>query len=299
MAKILNFGSLNLDYVYNVPHFVTAGETLSSYNMEVICGGKGLNQSVALARAGAEVFHAGKIGFNGGILEETLKNSNIDTTYLLKDERENGHAIIQVDKSGQNCILLFSGSNGKITKDEVDRIIENFSEGDVIVLQNEISSVPYIIEKAYEKKLFIVLNPSPITDDILSYPIEKVSLLILNEVEGKALTGEDDPDKIIEALHESYKGIKVLLSLGTKGSVFSDGKEKIRKGIFKAKAVDTTAAGDTMLGFFVALLTKGENPENALITATKASAVAVSRKGASPSIPTLEEANQCDFEYSE
>ena len=299
MAKILNFGSLNLDYVYNVPHFVTAGETLSSYNMEVICGGKGLNQSIALARAGATVYHAGKIGFNGGILEETLKSNGVDTTYLLKDEKENGHAIIQVDKTGQNCILLFSGSNGKITESEIDSCLENFEKGDCIVLQNEISSVPYIIEKAYEKGLFVVLNPSPITDDISTYPIEKVSLLILNEVEGNALTNESEPDKIIQVLLNKYKDMKVLLSLGTKGSVYADGKERIRKGIFKAKAVDTTAAGDTMLGFFVALLIAGIDAEKALITATKASAIAVSRKGASPSIPTLEEVDKCEFEYVE
>ena len=299
MAKILNYGSLNLDYVYNVPHFVSAGETLSSYNMEVICGGKGLNQSIALARGGARVFHAGKIGFNGGMLENILKENNVDTSYLLKDEKENGHAIIQVDKTGQNCILLFSGSNGKIEKDEVDSTLENFEKGDYIILQNEISNVPYIIEKAYEKGLLTVFNPSPITDDILSYPLDKISLLILNEVEGKAITGEEEPDKIIEKLFENYKGIRVLLSLGTKGSVYADENKKIKAGIFKAKAVDTTAAGDTMLGFFVSALSKGMDERDALILATKASAIAVSRKGAAPSIPTLSEAEKCDFEYIE
>lgn len=299
MAKILNYGSLNLDYVYNVPHFVSAGETLSSYNMEVICGGKGLNQSIALARGGAKVFHAGKIGFNGGMLEEILNENNVDTSYLLKDEKENGHAIIQVDKTGQNCILLFSGSNGKIEKDEIDSTLENFEKGDYIILQNEISNVPYIIEKAYEKGLFTVFNPSPITDDILSYPLDKISLLILNEVEGKAITGEEEPDRIIEKLFENYKGIRVLLSLGTKGSVYADETQKIKAGIFKAKAVDTTAAGDTMLGFFVSALSKGLEEKDALILATKASAIAVSRKGAAPSIPTLSEAEKCDFEYVE
>ena len=299
MAKILNYGSLNLDYVYNVPHFVSAGETLSSYNMEVICGGKGLNQSIALARGGARVFHAGKIGFNGGMLENILKENNVDTSYLLKDEKENGHAIIQVDKTGQNCILLFSGSNGKIEKDEIDSTLENFEKGDYIILQNEISNVPYIIEKAYEKGLFTVFNPSPITDDILSYPLDKISLLILNEVEGKAITGEEEPDRIIEKLFENYKGIRVLLSLGTKGSVYADENKKIKAGIFKAKAVDTTAAGDTMLGFFVSALSKGMDERDALILATKASAIAVSRKGAAPSIPTLSEAEKCDFEYIE
>lgn len=299
MAKVLNFGSLNLDYVYSVPHFVSAGETLSSYNMEVICGGKGLNQSVALSRAGAKVYHAGKIGFNGGILKDMLKENNVDTTYLLIDEKENGHAIIQVDKSGQNCILLFSGSNGKITENEIDECLNHFEKGDSIVLQNEISNVPYIIEKAYEKGLFVVFNPSPITDDILSYPIDKVSLLILNEVEGEALTNKTEPYEITDALLKKYKGIKVLLSLGKKGSLYADESTKIRKGIFKANAVDTTAAGDTMLGFFTALLLNNAPIEEALLTATKASAIAVSRKGAAPSIPTLEEVKNCKLEYIE
>ncbi len=299
MIKILNYGSLNLDYVYDVPHFVSAGETLSSYNMEVICGGKGLNQSIALSRGGARVFHAGKIGFDGGMLENILNENNVDTACLLKDGRENGHAIIQVDKTGQNCILLFSGSNGRIEKNEIDSTLEKFDRDDFIVLQNEISNVPYIIEKAYGKGMFTVFNPSPITDDILSYPFDKVSLLILNEVEGKAITGEDEPDKILEKLLKTYKGMKVLLSLGTKGSVYADGSKKIKAGIFKAKAVDTTAAGDTMLGFFVSALSKGMSEREALMLATKASAVAVSKKGAAPSIPTLAEAEKCDFEYIE
>ena len=289
MAKILNFGSLNLDYVYAVDHFVAPGETLSSERMDVNCGGKGLNQSIALAKAGAEVSHAGKIGFDGGRLKALLESYGVDTSYLRADEGPNGHAIIQVDKEGQNCILLFPGSNRRITEDEVDSCLENFTAGDFLVLQNEINLIPYIMEKAHERGLFIVFNPSPITEDILSFPLEKVDLFILNEIEGKAISGEDEPEMILSKLHEKYPNAKILLTLGEEGSFYFDGEKKYYQSIFKVKAVDTTAAGDTTTGYFVAGLAAGEAPEEVLERAARASAITVTRHGAAESIPNKEE----------
>ena len=289
MAKILNFGSLNLDYVYAVDHFVAPGETLSSERMDLNCGGKGLNQSIALSKAGAQVYHAGKIGFDGGRLKELLESYGVDTAYLREDDASNGHAIIQVDKKGQNCILLFSGSNRRITEAEVDECLENFTAGDFLVLQNEINLIPYIMETAGEKGIFIVFNPSPITEDILSFPLDKVGLFILNEIEGKALSGETEPEKILGELHEKYPQAKVLLTLGEEGSLYFDGKKKYYQSIFKVKAVDTTAAGDTTTGYFVAGLAAGENPKVVLERAAKASSITVTRHGAAQSIPNKEE----------
>ena len=289
MKKILNFGSLNLDYVYAVEHFVAPGETISSSRMDVNCGGKGLNQSIALAKAGAKISHAGKIGFNGGRLKALLESHGVDTAYLKENEGPNGHAIIQVDKEGQNCILLFPGSNRQIEKAEVDSCLADFGEGDYLLLQNEINLIPYIMEKAYEQGIEIVFNPSPITEDILTFPLDKVSLFILNEIEGKALSGEGEPENILTVLHEKYPAAKILLTLGEEGSVYFDGGKKIYQSIYKVKAVDTTAAGDTTTGYFLAGIAAGDEPEAALERAARASSITVTRHGAAESIPTKEE----------
>lgn len=289
MKRILNFGSLNLDYVYAVEHFVAPGETISSSRMDLNCGGKGLNQSIALAKAGAKVCHAGKIGFDGGRLKTLLESYGVDTSYLKESEGPNGHAIIQVDKAGQNCILLFPGSNRQIEKAEIDACLDNFGKGDYLLLQNEINLIPYIMEKAAEKGIEIVFNPSPITEDIFSFPLDKVSLFILNEIEGKALSGEDEAEKILCTLHEKYPAAKILLTLGEEGSLYFDGEKKIFQNIYKVKAVDTTAAGDTTTGYFLAGLAAGDDPATVLDRAARASSITVTRHGAAESIPTKEE----------
>lgn len=290
MSKILCYGSLNLDYVYAVDHFVAPGETLASEKMVVHCGGKGLNQSVAAARAGGEVYHAGKLGANGQPLKDFLVKEGIDVRFLRESALPNGHAIIQVDTSGQNSILLFAGSNHDQTRAEIDETLNEFSKGDYIVLQNEINELPYLIEKAYERELTVVFNPSPITPELYNFPIDKISLLILNETEGKALSGETEPEKIINALYENF-GTDVLLTLGKDGAVYYNGENKIYHGVYETKIVDTTAAGDTMTGYFVQMLASGHSPAEALEIASKAATITISRAGAAPSIPTLNEVN--------
>ncbi len=289
MNKILNFGSLNIDYVYSVDHFVTAGETLSSDNRTVNCGGKGLNQSIAAARAGAEVYHAGKIGEGGEMLIAALRDNGVNTEYLKTCDLPCGHAIIQVDKAGQNCILLFAGSNYLNTEEEIDSCLNNFGDGDYLLLQNEINLIPYIIEQAHKRKIKIIFNPSPITANIADYPIEKVSLLVLNEIEGACLSGEQEPEKILSELKKRYCDTEILLTLGENGAVYYDGKKTVRQPIFKTRVADTTAAGDTMTGYFAALTACGETVERALGIASKASSITVSRKGAATSIPFISE----------
>ena len=147
--KVLNFGSLNLDYVYSVDHILLGGETQSSSGMNVFCGGKGLNQSIALAKAGVPVFHAGMIGEEGGSLREALDNSGVNTEFVRQIPGKSGHTIIQVDKNGQNSILLYSGANRMLTKEFVDEVLDHFEKGDILLLQNEINLLDYIIDQAY------------------------------------------------------------------------------------------------------------------------------------------------------
>ena len=191
--KVLSFGSLNIDYTYKVPHFVKKGETLASESLQVFGGGKGLNQSVALAKAGTEVYHAGAIGQDGMFLLDMLKDAGANTDYVkILDTVRTGNAIIQNDKSGDNCIILYGGANQAITREQVDEVMSHFESGDYLVLQNEINELGYIVEKAHEKGMIIVLNPSPMNEKILALPLDVIDYFILNEVEAAQILGKED-----------------------------------------------------------------------------------------------------------
>ena len=287
--KILDFGSLNYDYVYGVEHVVVPGETISSRDMEIFCGGKGLNQAIAAARAGAEVHMAGMVGEDGQLFMDICKENGIDISYLKRVPGKSGHAIIQLDKNGQNSILLYGGSNRKMTKEYVDEVLTGFSKGDLLLLQNEINMLDYIIDKAYEKGMRILLNPSPYDEKLAACDLSKISVFLINEIEGEQITKEKEPEKMLDVLEEKYPGAGIMLTLGSKGSVYANKGKRYRQDIFKVKAVDTTAAGDTFTGYFAASVLKGMPMEEILRKCAKASAIAVSKKGASDSIPKEEE----------
>ena len=293
--KVLNFGSLNLDYVYSVDHMVMPGETLASGGMNTFCGGKGLNQSISLAKAGVPVYHAGMIGEEGGALLDACKEGGVKTDFIKTIPGKSGHTIIQVDKDGQNCILLFGGANRSITKEFVDEVLSHFEEGDILLLQNEVNLLDYIINKAYEIGMVIILNPSPYNNALDVCEFQKVSMFLLNEIEGGQVTGETETEKILEKLKELYPETKVVLTLGGEGSIYQYKEEQYRQGIYKVKAVDTTAAGDTFTGYFISSVIDGMSVPEGLDLAAKASAIAVSREGATASIPFREEVLRAEF----
>lgn len=287
--KVLNFGSLNLDYVYQVESILIPGETQASKSRQIFCGGKGLNQSIALAKAGIPVYHAGLIGEGGEPLLEVCKENGVNTEFIRQIPGPCGHTVIQVDENGQNCILLFGGSNRSMTKEFVDTVLDSFEEGDIILLQNEINELDYIIDRAYEKKMMIILNPSPFDSALEKCDLSKISLFLMNEIEGFQITGEKEPDRILAKVKELYPKAKVVLTLGGDGSVYQDETGIYRQGIFKVKAVDTTAAGDTFTGYFISSVIDGMPVQDGLKLAAKASAIAVSRPGATASIPVRSE----------
>ena len=225
--KVLNFGSLNIDYTYQVDHFVRAGETMSSESLQVFSGGKGLNQSIALSKAGADVWHAGAVGAgDGDFLIEQMKKAGVHTELIEHLDGQTGHAIIQKDPAGQNCILLYGGANQRITREMVDRVLTQFEADDFLILQNEISEIGYIMEKAHEKGMKIVLNPSPMNAKILSYPLEYVDYFLLNEVEASDICGIEatkDPQALMNGLVKRFPEAKIVLTLGGDGSVYRDG----------------------------------------------------------------------------
>lgn len=296
MKNILNFGSLNIDKRFAVDHIVRPGETLAAASLELFPGGKGLNQSVALAKAGGKVYHAGKIGMDGQFLLDTLEQAGVNTDFVARSQGQTGQALIQVDSSGQNCILLYHGANFELTEEDISRVLGHFGEGDLLVLQNEINHLDTLIEEGRGRKMEIAFNPSPIGPEIARLDLSAVTWFLLNEIEGYELTGQRDPQAITDTLLEKYPQARIVLTLGKQGVVYRDAKQTFKHGIYKVPVVDTTAAGDTFTGFFLCAAASGEPIPQALKMASLASSIAVSRIGAAVSIPTLEEVQQCKLE---
>ena len=296
--KILSFGSLNIDYVYSVPHFVKKGETLSAKELNVYTGGKGLNQSIALARAGVETYQAGAIGTDGMFLLEQLKEAGVKTDLVkILDDVRTGNAIIQYDDEGDNCIVLFGGANQAITKEQVDEVFKDFTNEDYLLIQNEINELSYIVEKAKEEGMKIILNPSPMNEKIMKLPLDQIDYFILNEIEAMQILEMGKPEEIdgkyiASLLHERFKDATIVLTLGSEGSVCISDDEYVEQSIYKVKAIDTTAAGDTYTGYFIAGILNGKTIKESMDIASKASAIAVTRQGAAPSIPVLEEVEE-------
>ena len=290
--RVLSFGSLNIDYVYEVPRFVGGGETLPALSLRRFSGGKGLNQSVALARAGLEVRHAGAVGRDGLFLLEELRAAGADTRYVeVLEDVSTGHAVIQRTPAGENCILLYGGANRRITREHIDRVLSDFGPGDALVLQNEISELPYLAEQAKKRDMIVALNPSPMEEGLLSL-LPSAGYLILNEIEASQLLrglGKPVPEAG-EALAEALpSSATIVLTLGPQGSLCAAGGRLIRQAAVPVRAVDTTAAGDAYTGFFLAGALSGRGVEWAMEYASAAAAIAVTRPGAAPSIPSREE----------
>lgn len=298
--KILNLGSLNIDKVYDVEHFVTAGETILTDRLETFCGGKGLNQSIALARAGAEVCHAGAVGPDGEGLCELLRQAGADVSLLQHTAVVSGHAVIQLSPSGQNCIIVYGGANNQITEGYIDSVLGHFTAGDILLLQNEISGVPYAIQAAKKKGMLVAFNASPISKEMEGYPLSLVDYYLINEVEGKALSGATSSDslEILEALGTRFPASAIVLTVGKEGAYYQKNGQREWHGIYDVPVVDTTAAGDTFCGYFIASIAKGHPVAKALHLASVASSLAVSKKGAGNSIPTLAEVIRFEEEWA-
>lgn len=288
-TRILNFGSLNIDRVYAVDHFVRPGETLSSSAYHVFMGGKGSNQSLALAYAGARVAHAGKLGRDGVWLKDRLQRAGVDTTHLTITDQPSGHAVIQVNRHGENAIILFGGANRAITRKDAARVLKHFNRSDILLLQNEISAIPDIMRTAAKKGMKIVFNPAPMHRSVLSYPLRLVDIFIVNEIEGAQLTGRKQPEQIAAAMRRRFPRAAIVLTLGARGVLYADRTTTFKVPAAKVRVVDTTAAGDTFIGYFLAELTRGVDARSALKTANRAAAICVTRPGAADSIPKRSE----------
>lgn len=289
--RALVFGSLNIDYVYQVEHFVRRGETLASFSLQRFSGGKGLNQAVALSRAGVDTCMAGAVGEEGTFLLEELRRAGVDTRYVEHSPIPTGHAIIQNTPDGDNCILLYGGANRSIRPEQAAAVIGQFAPGDLLLVQNEISSLLPIMRLGKEKGMRVALNPSPMEEARIREVLPFADTLLLNRIEASQLldSEEPDPEKLLRELQERFGCKEIVLTLGGEGALLLRGERIFRQAAFPVKAVDSTGAGDTFTGFFLAAVLQEKDEAFSLRFAAAAAALSVTRKGASPSIPTREE----------
>ena len=293
---IINFGSTNIDIVFTVDHIVEPGETISSTSMTRSPGGKGANQSVAVARSGGhEVFHVGKIGEDGRWILEKLAQYQVRTDFTQITDIPTGQAIIQVAENGENSIVLYAGSNKTFTEHEIDEVLDQFSADTLVMLQNEINQLDHIIRSAHARGMHICLNPAPFEHTMLNLPLQLVSTFVLNEVEALGLSGTPDPLQAMEILTEKFPDAEIIITLGPDGVRYGKGNA-IRHvfGTWDVPVVDTTAAGDTFIGCFIAQRAKGLSVPQSLKLASAASSITVMRLGAMDTIPTADQFSLLD-----
>jgi len=284
---VYNFGSINIDHVYRVPHFVRPGETMTSDAYQQVLGGKGANQSIALGRANCKVKHVGSIHSSDESLLKTLANSDVDTSLICQGEIPTGHAIIQVNHEAENAIVLFAGANHQISAEHIETVLSQASVDDWVLLQNETNNIELIIKRARHYGLGVAFNPAPMNADVVKPLIEDVDLLIVNEVEAMDLCGVASVDLAQEQLQSRYPQLKIILTLGRQGVRHIYQNDVIEVPAFKVDAIDTTAAGDTFIGYCLAGMQSSLTIEQVLRQACAASALCVTQAGASSAIPTL------------
>jgi ribokinase len=294
MTRLLNFGSINIDLVFKVPHIVRPGETISSRDLSITAGGKGANQSAALAKAGVPVFHAGLVGSDGEWIKELLEAYGVETTFIRSWDGKTGQAIIQVAEGGENSIVLYGGGNAMISDDFIAEVLGGFGEEDCLLLQNEISNIGSIMEQASARGMKIFFNPAPCDERVTSYPLHLVHTFFLNETEALALSGaspgkEKDPQKLLDTLVSSYPESEFILTLGEKGACYGAFGTRLSTNAYPVKAVDTTAAGDTFIGYYLAAYLEGKTAAEALVIACRAAAITVTAYGAMETIPCKED----------
>ena len=284
--SVVNFGSINLDFVYRVQALVRPGETVQSLSLERFAGGKGFNQSLALARAGAAVRHVGSVGEDGRWLVEMLETEGVDIRNVEVVPTPTGQAIIQVSERGENSIVVHGGANRELSNAQMERACADLGDRDWVLLQNETNASEFVFAEASKRGFRVILNPSPLDSSLLDLPLDRVDTFLINEVEGEALAGEDDPERVLVAMRKRFPTADIVLTLGDQGAAFSgrDGTAAYARAENVA-VIDTTGAGDTFAGFYLAAVLAGANPQSALAAGCRAAAHCVSRPGAAPSIP--------------
>ena len=288
---MINLGSLCIDRVFSVDHVARGGETILAADVQVFAGGKGLNQSLAARRAGAEVLHVGCIGDDGEFLRTLLNDEGVDNAFVRTIAGQpTGNAMIQVTARGENAIVIVGGANRLLTRADFEHALAAAGPQDWLLLQNEINDLDVVLRVAAARGLRTCLNFAPCDDRGSRYPFEGVALLVVNEIEAEGITACADPQAALFTLRQKRcpNGI-VVVTLGEQGLLYAaDGAIKSLPA-FTVQAIDGTGAGDAFIGFLLAALLQDASLEDALISASAAGAITASRLGAAPAIPTAAE----------
>jgi ribokinase len=300
MGHIVVVGSINMDLVVKTPRHPMVGETILGSEFRTYPGGKGANQAVAAAKLGCPVKMVGRVGNDsfGDELLEAISIEGLDSEHVIQDRNEpTGVAFITVDQKGQNSIVVAPGANGRVSPQDVQAAEKAFFGASVLLIQLEcpLPAVVRAIDLAKEYRLQVVLNPAPgqvLGTDILG----KVDYLLPNQSELALISGEQDQNLAIDTLRELGFGALVV-TMGSEGVLVVDGKHEIQLPALDVKVVDTTAAGDAFAGGFAVALTEGCELHDAARWGTIAGALAVTRAGAQPSLPTRFEFNRLLKEF--
>lgn len=283
---ILNFGSINIDNVYQVSRFPGAGETISAKSLEKILGGKGINQTIAVQRAGAAIFHVGHVGKDEWIFDQ-LSKMEVDKKFIYSCAGVTGHAIIYVDNLGENKIVIHAGANEQFKSKQCDEILEQFKlEKPWVILQNEINLSLEVAIKAKELGFKVCYSAAPFSSECVNKILPYVDLLAMNETEMKELQNTSSKNLA------DFNVAMTLVTLGSRGAELYIQGEVIKQTSFDIKPVDTTGAGDTFLGSFIARYDCGESVQSALQYASGAAAIQITRMGAAPAIPTYNQVQE-------
>ena len=291
MARIITLGSLNLDFTYQLPKPLEVGETLSSLSYRCGAGGKGANQSIAAARAGAEVYHAGRIGHDGALLRRTLADSGVKLDFLEEVETPTGHAVVLINDAGDNSIVLYGGANRTIDETFIDRVTSAANPGDILLLQNEVTCISHAMEAGRKAGMRVAFNFAPFDPKLApELPLSLCDVLFLNRIEAGGIAGKSDVEETLETLSRRFPETELVLTLGPEGAVaLTPAGEQFHADSPRVEVVETTAAGDTFIGYYLAAVLDGFDTGRALERACRAAALCCSRAGAADSIPTRAE----------
>lgn len=280
---ILTIGSVNIDHVYRVPALPGPGETLADRGYARGLGGKGANQSFAARQAGAEVRHAGAVGTDGDWCRARLAAAGIDVSDLATIETGTGHAVILVDEAGENVIVIHGGANRALSPALIERAVGRAKPGDWLLLQNETNLVVEAARAGRAAGMRVAYAAAPFEPEATADVIAHVDLLAMNAVESEQLAHH------LGTPVDTFGAPVLLVTEGSRGARCWAGPNGLHQPAFAVEPVDTTGAGDTFLGYFLAGLDAGLSIAEALRVAAAAAAIQVTRPGAAEAIPDAAE----------
>lgn len=285
-TKALVFGSVNRDRTYSMPQIVRSGETITSTGLSSAWGGKGLNQAVALAAAGVPTALLARTGAHDREVIDFLSGRDVDVSHIAADPHEpTGHALVQLDQEGSNCIIIYPGANRTHGEGQIEEALAGYMAGDLLIVQNETNLVAHAVDVAANRGMRVAFNPSPLDDEALAVDLGAVDYLFVNEHEAAALTGAPVSEEAVDRLARRWPRMQIMMTLGADGSIWRQGDQTCAVDAVRSEVVDTTGAGDTFTGFFLGSVLRGLPVERALETASRAASLAIGRKGAAEAIP--------------